>query len=88
VGGDQGDMVALLTAPGSRLGGLAPGEVAIYAADGSRVHVKAGGIIEILAATKVIIRAPAVEIEAPDGVTITGNLHVVGDITATGTITP
>lgn len=98
LGGDQGDMVALLTAPGARLGNLAPGEAALYGADGSRVHVKAGGVIEVLAASKVVVRAPAVEIEAPDGVSITGparitgevqitgNLRVTGTITATGTV--
>lgn len=73
VGGDQGDLVALpLAAPGARLGDLQAGEAALYGADGSRVHVKAGGIIEISAATAVHVTTPAgVIVIAEDGLRAT-----------------
>lgn len=87
VGGDQGDMVALpASAPGYRLGALGAGEVAVYDAGGNRVHLQSGGVIVILAATKVRIVAPQVEIVASSGVAITGNVTVAGNITATGDI--
>lgn len=81
LGGDQGDMVALPVAnPSDRLGGLAAGEVALYDAAGNRVHIRAGGVIEVRAATRVLVRAPRVEIEAVNGVRITGDLDVTGEI--------
>jgi len=94
MGGDQGDAVALPVGnPGARMGGLAPGEAAIHDAAGNRVIIRAGGVIEIQAATRVLIQAPELRIEADTvtvqgQVTVQGNLHVEGDITATGTITP
>ncbi len=80
IGGDQGDMVALpVAAPGSRFGALAAGEAAIYDAAGNRVVVRAGGIVEIHAASQVLIKAPTVRIE--------GDLEVTGDVAdATGTM--
>lgn len=73
IGGDQGDMVALpIASPANRFGQLAPGEVVIYDAAGSRVALRAGGIVEIHAATRVLIKAPEVRIE--------GNLVVTGDV--------
>ena len=85
VGGDQGDMVALPVAcPSVRLGALGAGEFAIHDADGNRVHIRAGGIVELRAATKVRVTAPTVEIVA-DEVTISGNLTVAGDVKA-GTV--
>lgn len=55
VGGDGGDMVALPVAdPSGRMGGLEPGEVALYdPASGARVHIKADGSIHVLSATSV-----------------------------------
>ncbi|WP_439596453.1 phage baseplate assembly protein domain-containing protein [Falsiroseomonas sp.] len=80
VGGDQGDMVALPVAmPSLRFGGLQPGEKVIYDADGNRVHLRAGGIVEVHAATKIRLVAPLVEIEAAT-VTISGNLDVAGQV--------
>lgn len=73
IGGDQGDMVALpVAAPAARFGGLAAGEVALYDAAGNRVVLRAGGTVEIHAATRVLIRAPEVRIE--------GNLVVTGNV--------
>lgn len=88
IGGDAGDLVALqLGAPSSRLGGLGPGEVALYDQRGNRVHIKAGGVIEVLAATKVRVVAPSVEIVASGGVDITGDLRVSGQVSdAAGTM--
>lgn len=78
LGGDQGDLVALPVAvPSLRFGDLAPGEMAIYDADGNRVHLRAGGIAEVQAATKIRLVAPLVEIVADD-VTISGDLAVAG----------
>lgn len=88
VGGDQGDLVAL-PASAARLGGLAPGEVALYDDSGSRLHLKAGGVIEATAATEIrVVVGGTVLVVTAAGVSITGNLHVAGNITATGTITP
>lgn len=84
IGGDPGDLVVLqLGAPSSRLGGLGPGEVALYDQRGNRVHIKADGTIEILAATKVKVVAPSVEIVASGGVDITGDLRVSGQVSDT-----
>lgn len=86
MGGDQGDMVALPpSCPAIRFGNLQPGEVAIYDAGGNRVHLRAGGIVEVKAAGKVVVEAPEVEITAPV-VTITGDVTVNGTVTATGEI--
>ncbi|MEP9350563.1 phage baseplate assembly protein [Xanthobacter sp. KR7-225] len=61
VGGDAGDVVALpVGAPSSRMGKLAPGEVALYGLDGSRVHVKADGSIDIVSSKAVTARVPGV----------------------------
>ncbi len=45
-----------------RLKGLAKGEVAVYTDEGDKIHFKRGGIVEILAATKLDINAPLVEL--------------------------
>ncbi len=88
-GGDPSDMIALPAAVAfARLGGLQPGETAIYGVDGTRVHIKIGGIVEILAATQVLVNAPAVNITAPgDGCSINGTFTVAGDTTITGSVT-
>lgn len=87
VGGDQGDMVALPVAdPAQRFGGLAAGETVLYDAGGNRVALRAGGIVEVLAATKVIVRAPRCEIEAADGCRITGDVEIVGSLVVSGQV--
>lgn len=85
VGADPANLVALpLAAPAQRLGNLQPGEAAIYGSDGSRVHIKTGGVIEIWGGTSVTINAPAVTINAPNGVTVNGTLTVSDDVIVDG----
>jgi len=81
VGGDQGDMIALPQASGARFGGMAPGEVAIYDDGGNRIHLRAGGVIELVAATeiKAMVGGTIVSITAA-GVAITGDLTVSGQV--------
>jgi phage gp45-like len=91
-GGDESDMIGLPAAcPSARLGGLLPGESAIYGVDGTRVHIKQGGTITVLAAHVVEIAAVNCTITGTillaGDVTITGSLNVDGDITASGAIT-
>jgi phage baseplate assembly protein V len=45
-----------------RLKGLQPGEVAIYTDEGDSVVIRRGGTVEVTAATKVVLSAPAVEL--------------------------
>jgi phage baseplate assembly protein V len=86
-GGDPSDMLALPpSCPAARLGGLAPGESVIYAADGTRVHLKAGGIVEVLAATQVVITAPQCTVAASSGITLTGAVTITGAVSITGTL--
>lgn len=59
-----------------RLKGLADGEVAIYTDEGDLVHIKRGGTIRVVAATKVRIESPLVE--------MTGDLHVMGNVQVDG----
>ena len=56
-----------------RLKGLAEGEVAIYTDEGDKVHIKRGGTIEVVAATKILVQAPTARIE--------GDLEVTGEVT-------
>lgn len=48
-----------------RLVGLEAGEVALYTDEGDRIHLKRGGVIEVVAAAKVVVDAPAVELAQP-----------------------
>jgi len=61
----------------SRLTGLEKGECAIYTDDGTKIHLKKGGLVDVIAATKVTITCPEVE--------MSGNLKVMGDLTVIGT---
>lgn len=80
VGGDQGDMVALpLAVPSVRFGMLPPGDAVLYDAAGQRVHLRDGVIVEMVAAVKIRMVAPTVEIVADD-VTISGDLAVAGQV--------
>lgn len=45
-----------------RLKSLQEGEVALYTDEGDRVHLKRGGLIEIQAASKVVVNSPSVEL--------------------------
>lgn len=62
-----------------RLRGLAQGEVAIYTDEGDKIVLKRGGIIEMTAATQVVINSPLVQ--------CSGNLQVAGSIDSGATIT-
>lgn len=89
IGGDPSDLVALPVAGGGRLGGLDPGEVALHDDAGNRVHLRAGGTVEVRGATAIRLQVGGTVLTVTSaGVTLQGNLHVVGNITATGTITP
>lgn len=56
IGGDEGDMVLLpLANPSQRMGGLEKGDVGLANKGGDRVILRAGGGIEIKAATSVTI---------------------------------
>ena len=62
-----------------RLKALAEGEVAIYTDEGDRIVIRRGGTIQVVAATKLQIQAPAVE--------MSGTLSVAQSITAGSSIT-
>jgi phage gp45-like len=86
IGGDQGDMVALASAGGARFG-VETGEAALYTDEGTRVHLRAGGLVEVAAATAVEVVVGGVLLRVtPAGVEITGNLVVDGNISASGTV--
>lgn len=79
VGGDQSDLVALpVAAPGARLGGLNPGDTAIYSANGSRIIIRADGVIEVNATQKVVGKAPNWDIEGD--VKIKGDVDIDGEL--------
>lgn len=54
------------------------GETVIYNQWGDRVHLKAGGVMDVVATSRVNVTAPLV--------TMSGSLQVVGDITAGGDV--
>lgn len=86
IGGDQGDMVALPPTGGARLG-VEDGEAALYTDEGTRVHLRGGGLVEVAAAGSVTVTvAGTIFTITAAGVTITGNLVVAGNITASGTV--
>lgn len=78
IGGDQGDMVALMPgAPEHRFGGLAEGEVAIYTAEGDFFHLRADGSatvktsksvdVEVGGTGKMTLDASSFRVEVPGG---------------------
>jgi phage gp45-like len=89
IGADPGDMMVLaLWHPGARLGGLAPGESALWDAGGNRVAVRQGGTVEVVAATSVRLVVQGTTLEATAaGVTITGPVTIKGDARITGALT-
>ena len=63
LGGDEGDMVVLPVAnPSKRLGGLQPKDAALYNAGGDLVVVRAGGGIEVKAASSVTLSVSGVSL--------------------------
>jgi phage baseplate assembly protein V len=87
VGGDIANMRALPLSDTTRFGAMQGGERCLYGPDGSRVHIRQGGIIEVLSASQVIIHSPTIEVTAPQGVTITANVKINGNLVVTGDIT-
>jgi phage baseplate assembly protein V len=88
LGGDQGDLVALPVAqPAARMGGLGPGQVALYDDTGARVLLSADGKVSVTAAAEVVVTVGATVLRVtPGGVAITGHLTVAGNIQASGTV--
>jgi phage gp45-like len=69
------------------MGGLGPGQVALYDDTGTRVGLTADGKLGVLAAAEVTVTVGGTVFKVtPAGVQITGNLVVDGDISATGTV--
>lgn len=87
-GGDRSaGVVVALDERGTRMTGLAPGEVAIYQGNGDSIVLGTDNIITVTTRRLVINATERVEVTAPDGVLITTDLvRVVGRVEATGTI--
>ena len=63
VGGNREHLVAVAIGDRkTRFKNLASGETAIYTDDGTVIHLKKGGIIKVLAATKLDVDAPLLEL--------------------------
>jgi phage baseplate assembly protein V len=78
--GDRSHGVTIVVADRRyRVIGLEDGESALHDAYGNKVHLKKDGTIAIVATTQLQITSPLV--------TMSGNLQVVGDISAGGTVT-
>lgn len=84
--GDRTHGIALVVGDKRYQMDLQGGEVAIHDADGNHVHLKAGGEIEIKAATLVRVDAPL--LQATGDVLIDGNLVVTGPARAAGFFGP
>ncbi len=67
-----------------RLKGLQAGEVALYTDEGDQVVLRRGGIIEVKAATKLLVTAPLVEMTG--ALQVAGNINSGGDIVAAGNV--
>ena len=82
VGGDQGDLVALPAAsPSGRMGGLPAGAVGLADDAGNRVLILPDGKIEVQAAAEVVVTVSGTVFRVvPEGVFITGNLTVSGQV--------
>lgn len=74
VGGDEGDLVVLPASnPSARLGGLQPGEAALYNRHGDKIVVGAGGEIRISAGAGLTVAIGGVTFRVhAGGVDITG----------------
>lgn len=79
LGGSRGNSVIIATDNRLvRLTGLASGETAIYTDDGTYLHLKKAGIVELKAATHLIV-------DVPDS-TFKGNVKVEGNTEMVGTL--
>lgn len=74
IGGDEGDMVLLpLANPSQRMGGLGKGDVGLSNKFGDRIIIRAGGGIEVQAATSITQRVGGVTMtQSAAGVAIEG----------------
>ncbi len=74
IGGDEGDMVILpLATPSQRMGGLGKGDVGLSNRFGDRIIIRAGGGIEVQAATSITQKDGGVTMTtSADGVAIEG----------------
>lgn len=74
IGGDEGDMVILpLANPSQRMGGLGKGDVGLSNKFGDRIIIRAGGGIEVQAATSITQKVGGVTMtQSADGVAIEG----------------
>lgn len=81
IGGDPANMVAILTNPTRRFGGLAHGESVLYSSGGSRVAIRNGGTVEIAGFAQVSITAPTATITATGTVTIDAPDIIIGGST-------
>lgn len=94
VGGNRSHLVAVAVDDSrARPHDLAEGEVELYTDEGDHIRIKRGGIVEVLAATRVVMNAPEVVINAPSKITfntpmveMSGALQVVGAISSTTSI--
>jgi phage gp45-like len=87
LGADPANLAALpIAAPAARLGGLKPGEAALYSQGGSRFSALSGGILEAWAAALVRILAQQVLITAPEGLTVNANTRHNGNLVISGDI--
>ena len=84
--GGMRENVVVITADNRavRIKNLASGESAVYTDDGTIIHLKKGGLIDVKAATKVLVTCPEVEITG--NTKIGGNLQVVGNVVVNGTV--
>lgn len=85
LGGNRENMVVVATDKRNvRFKNLASGATAIYTDDGTVIHLKKGGLVDVIAATKVLVTCPDVEFSG--NVKIQGNLQVVGNALVNGTL--
>lgn len=61
-----------------RLRGLAQGEVAMYSDEGDSVILRRGNVIEVNAATKVVMNTPVLEL--PDGDVVASGVSLVNHV--------
>lgn len=82
--GGQRENVAVITADNRefRFKDLAPGESAFYTDDGTVIHLKKGGLVDVVAATKVLISV--LDVEITGNLKVGGNTLIVGNTTVEG----
>jgi phage baseplate assembly protein V len=86
VGGDRNHPIVIAVDDRRyRKANLQPGEACMYNSNGDYALLKADGTFEIVAATKVLITCPAVEMTG--NLTVDGNLAVQGTSSLTGLVT-